>query len=133
MTGRSRHGMHVVRDDLAPLPQPITGHVSPAGERDSVSLHLQSVVLAVAGRLSAHTAGRLRMFLSMFTVDGGPGELVLDLSGVSDADDDGMAPIFEAESVLSLRSATLRLTAVPAQVTRFLDGPRRDRNPDQEN
>jgi hypothetical protein len=40
-----------------------------------------------------------------------------------------MAPIVEAEEVLSLRSATLRLATVSAAVTRFLDAPRRDRMP----
>lgn len=124
MTGRSRHGMYVVRDGRAPMP--LATHFPVPGERGSVSVHLQSVVLAIAGRLNGRTAARLRMFLSMFTVDGGPRELVLDLSDVSRVDDDGMAPIFEAEEVLALRSATLRLVSVSAEVARFLDGPRRD-------
>src|SRR5689334_19603493 len=117
MTGRSRHGLHVVRDNVASM----ASHLPIPDQRGSVSLHLQSVVLAVAGRLNATTAGRLRMFLAMFTVDGGPRELVLDLSDVSSVDDDGMAPIFEAEEVLSLRSATLRLVCMSAPVARFLD------------
>lgn len=124
MIGRSRHGLHVVRDGEAPIAEPM-----PPGpvERRSVSLHLSSVALAVAGRLDANTAARLRMFLSVFTVDGGPMELVLDLSDVSDVDADGMAPIFEAADVLSLRTASLRLTSLSLAVAHFLDGARHDR------
>jgi anti-anti-sigma regulatory factor len=85
------------------------------------------VVLAIAGTLNADTAGRLRMFLSMFTVDGGPRELLLDLSDVVAADEDGMAPIFEADELLLPRRASLRLTAVSAAVTHFLDDVRCDR------
>jgi anti-anti-sigma factor len=124
MTGRSRHGLHLVSDKVAFL----AGHAPSAlpgpGDQSSVSLHLQCVVLALAGRLNAHTAGRLRMFLSMFTVDGGPGELVLDLSDVVAVDSDGMAPIFEAEEVLALRAASLRLAPVSAAVADFLGDAR---------
>lgn len=113
MTGRTGRGLHVVRDGGAP-PDPEPG--APA----SASVQLQSVVLAVAGMLTADTAGRLRMFLSVFTVDGGPRELVLDLSAVSAVDGDGMAPIVEAAELLSLRAASLRLASVSPEVARFL-------------
>ena len=125
MTGRTRHGLHVVRDDGAPSGEP-TG--SEPGAHESASVHLQSVVLTVAGTLTADTAGRLRMFLSMSTVDGGPVELVLDLSGVSTVDGDGMAPIVEAAEVLSLRAASLRRTSMSPAVADFLDR-RGDRTP----
>src|SRR6476646_8418657 len=111
MAGRPRHGLHLVGDGGAASekpPGPEPGHLEHA------SVRLQSVVLAVAGRLNADTAGRLRMFLSMFTVEGGPRELVLDLSGVSSVDFEGMAPIEEADDLLSLRAASLRLVCVPA-------------------
>jgi anti-anti-sigma factor len=118
MTTRSRHGLHAVRDGDAPRVD-----VTDPAPRDhgSVRVDLQSVVLAVAGRLTADTAGRLRMFLSMFTVDGGPRELVLDLSDVSAVDGDGMAPIAEAAEVLGLRGASLRLTSVSTAVAHVLD------------
>jgi anti-anti-sigma factor len=118
MTGRSRHGLHVVTEGAATTPEP---------PESDLSLHLSSVVLAVAGRLTTTTAGHLRMSLSMFTVDGGPRKLVLDLSDVSAVDGDGLTPIFEAEEVLSLRGASLRLVSVPPAVAGFLDDARRDR------
>jgi anti-anti-sigma factor len=85
------------------------------------------VVLAIAGTLNADTAGRLRMYLSMFTVDGGPRELLLDLADVVAVDEDGMALILEAGELLGLREASLRLTAVSEAVTRYLDGVRDSR------
>ncbi len=121
MTGRSRHGMHVVKVGAAPVAGPVTADPPRRGKRASVSLHLSTVVLAVAGRLTADTAGRLRMFLSMFTVDGGPQELVLDLLDVSAVDGDGMAPILEAAEALNLRAASLRLTSASPEVAQFLD------------
>jgi hypothetical protein len=72
MTGRSRHGLHVVRDGVAPTAEPLPPVDPTARSRVFLSLHQQSVVLAIAGTLNADTAGRLRMFLSMFTVEGGP-------------------------------------------------------------
>lgn len=127
MTGRSRHGLHLVRDGEDPIAEPMPPGPPGSVERRSVSLHLSSVALAVAGRLDANTAARLRMFLSVFTVDGGPMELVLDLSDISVVDADGMAPIFEAAEVLSLRTASLRLTSLSLAVAHFLDGARHDR------
>jgi anti-anti-sigma factor len=118
MTGRSRHGLHLVRDGGAASGEPAGPE---PGDHEAATVHVQSVVLAVAGRLTADTAGRLRMFLSVFTVDGGPRELVLDLSDVSAVDRDGVAPIVEAAELLSLRAASLRLTSVPAAVAHFLD------------
>ncbi|MGK5115588.1 STAS domain-containing protein [Geodermatophilus sp. CPCC 205506] len=85
-----------------------------------LSLHQRTVVLGVGGRLDADTAGRLRLFLSMFTVDGGPAELVLDLSGVRAVDEDGMEPIHEADEVMRLRQATLRLADPSSAVAHFL-------------
>jgi anti-anti-sigma factor len=118
MTGRSRHGLHLVRDGGAASGEPAGPE---PGDHEAATVHVQSVVLAVAGRLTADTAGRLRMFLSVFTVDGGPRELVLDLSDVTAVDCDGMAPIVEAAEVLGLRAASLRLTSVPAAVAHVLD------------
>jgi anti-anti-sigma factor len=127
MTRRSRHGMHVVRDVDARG----AGKISPASPIVPaplfLNLHQQSVMLAVAGKLNAETAGRLRMYLSMFTVDGGPEELVLDLSDVFAVDADGMAPIVEAEEEMCLRTASVRLVSLSAAVTRYLDDVRRDR------
>lgn len=123
MSGRSRHGLYAVRNGGAPSGEPARTR---RGSHQSTSVHLRSVMLAVAGVLTADTAGRLRMFLSVFTVDGGPEELVLDLSDVSAVDGDGMAPIVEAADLLSLRAASLRLTSVSAPVAHFLD-TRRDR------
>jgi anti-anti-sigma regulatory factor len=79
------------------------------------------VVLAIGGGLTADTAGWLRMFLSMFTVAGGPQELVLDLSDVLAVDEDGMAPVFETDVAMRLRCAPLRLVSGSASVAHFLD------------
>jgi anti-anti-sigma regulatory factor len=124
MTRRSRHGLHVVRDGVAPAPAQIGPGLLEARVAPSLALHQQSVVLAVGGRLNADTAGRLRMFLSMFTIDGGPGELVLDLSDVDAVDEDGMAPIHEADESMRLRLASLRVASMSAAVAHYLDDGR---------
>lgn len=121
MAGRPRHGLHAVGDgdrSAAATPPPT---VPDARARLFLRLDQRSVVLAVAGRLNADTAGRLRMHLAMFTGWGGPRELVLDLSGVLAADEDGMAPVFEADEAMRSRSGSVRLTSVPAAVAPFLD------------
>jgi anti-anti-sigma regulatory factor len=124
MTGRARHGLHLVREgDAQGAPQTTSALPDSPGRR-FLSLRQQSVVLAIGGRMNADTAGRLRMFLSMFTVDSGPGELVLDLSGVFAVDEDGMAPVFEADEMMRLRMASLRLAPVSASVAQFLDDVR---------
>jgi anti-anti-sigma regulatory factor len=79
MTGRSRHGLHVVRESVV---------------RESAAPELMT---------------------------SGP---VLDLSDVCAVDGDGMAPILEAEEVLSLRAASLRLASVSAAVAQSLDDAR---------
>ncbi len=63
----------------------------------------------------------------MFTVDAGPRELLLDLSDVVAVDEDGLAPVFEADELMGLRTASLRLTSVSAAVTHYLDGVRGNR------
>jgi len=120
MTGRARHGLHVVRDGEPPAADPIVPAL-PDALRPFLSLSQQSAELAIGGRLDADTAGRLRIFLSMFTVDGGPEELLLDLSGAFAVDEEGMAPIFEADVAMRLRQASLRLAPVSPSVAQFLD------------
>jgi anti-anti-sigma regulatory factor len=127
MSGRSRHGLHVVRDGDAPAAEKTTPPLPFPGGRPLVTLRQQSVVLSIAGTLNADTAGRLRMFLSMFTVEGGPRELLLDLSEVVAVDEDGLAPVLEADELLGLRRASLRLASVSAAVSHFLDGVRGER------
>ena len=63
----------------------------------------------------------------MFTVDGGPEDLLLDLSGAFAADEEGMAPSFEAEVAMRLRRASLRLAPVSPSVALFLDQVRAGR------
>jgi anti-anti-sigma regulatory factor len=121
MTGRARHGLHLVRDGEPPAAEPIVPARPDALPHPFLSLSQQSAELAIGGRLDADTAGRLRTFLSMFTVDGGPEELLLDLSGAFAVDDEGMAPIFEADVAMRLRRASLRLTPVSPSVALFLD------------
>lgn len=127
MAARSRHGLHVVKDGNAPTAARLIPIQPNAPGHLFLSLDQQSVVLAIAGRLNAHTAGRLRTYLSMFTVEDGAQELVLDLSDVLSVDEDGMAPIFEADATMSLRTASLRLTSVSPPVSSFLDNARCDR------
>jgi anti-anti-sigma factor len=119
MTGRPRHGLHVVRDGDPPRSDTVAPlHRDTA--RPVLTLTQETVVLALRGQLNADTAGRLRMFLAMFTVDGGPQELVLDLGGVHLVDEAGMGPIHEAREALRLRSAALRLVAPSAAVSHLL-------------
>ena len=120
MTGRSRRGLHVVRDGDPPGGNAGAPVHREAGRRPSLTVSQETVVLALAGHLNADTAGRLRMFLNMFTVDGGPQELVLDLGGVHLVDEAGMEPIYEADEALHLRSAVLRLVAPSAAVSHLL-------------
>jgi anti-anti-sigma factor len=120
MARRSRHGLHVVPDGGTPAEPDLTPLLPPPGGPLRLDVGLHSVVLGVGGRLDADTAGRLRLFLSVFTVDGGPRELVLDLSGVDALDQDGMAPIQEADEAMSLRQASLRLVAPSPAVAHFL-------------
>jgi anti-anti-sigma regulatory factor len=127
MSGRSRHGLHVVRDGDAPAAVESAPVLRRPGGRQFVTFQQRSVVLAIGGTLNADTAGRLRMFLSMFTADGGPQELLLDLSEVVAVDEEGMAPVVEADELLGLRTASLRLTSVSAVVTHYLEDVRRDR------
>ncbi|MCU1617046.1 MAG: hypothetical protein JWO98_4586 [Frankiales bacterium] len=126
MSGRSRHGLHVVREGLTPLEKPILPLLPSVHRPLTLGLRQQSVALGIAGTLNADTAGRLRMFLSMFTIDGGPRELVLDLSDVRTVDEDGMAPIFEADEAMCSRTASMRLSSVSAAVSRYLVDVRRD-------
>ena len=121
MTGRARHGLHLVRDGEPPAAEPIVPARPDALRHPFLSLSQQSAELAIGGRLDADTAGRLRTFLSTFTVDGGPEELLLDLSGAFAVDEEGMAPIFEAEVAMRLRRASLRLAPVSPSVAQFLD------------
>ena len=120
MTGRPRHGLHVVRDVDPPGTDTVAPLQRDAARRPVLILTQETVVLALRGQLNADTAGRLRMFLAMFTVDGGPRELVLDLGGVHLVDEAGMVPIHEAGEALRLRSAALRLVAPSAAVAHLL-------------
>jgi anti-anti-sigma regulatory factor len=124
MTEKSRHGLHVVKDGAAPLVAGITRALPPPRGRATLSLSQQSAVLRVGGSLNADTSGRLRIFLSMFTVEHGPEELFLDLSEVYAVDEDGMAPIHEAEESMRLRSASLWLASMSAAVAHYLDDAR---------
>jgi anti-anti-sigma regulatory factor len=124
MAGRSRHGLHVVEEGRPPGgPSPVR-FTEDGGKRPFLSLHQQSVVLRIGGLLNADTAGRLRLFLSMFTVDGGPAEVVLDLAAVHAVDEDGMAPIYEADESMGLRRASLRLASVSPAVAHHLGDAR---------
>jgi anti-anti-sigma factor len=120
MTGRPRHGLHLVRNGDPPAPDTVAAPHPEAPRRPTLTLTQETVVLALRGQLNADTAGRLRMFLSMFTMDGGPQELVLDLRGVHLVDEAGMAPIHEADEAQRMRSATLRLVAPSPAVSHLL-------------
>ena len=124
MAGRSRHGLRVVREGVPPAAPSPARRPQDGREQLFLSLHQQSVVLRIGGLLNADTAGRLRMFLSMFTVDGGPAELVLDLVAVHAVDEEGMAPIHEADEAMRLRMASLRLASVSVAVTHYLGDAR---------
>jgi anti-anti-sigma regulatory factor len=130
MRNRPRHGLHLVPRN-AVLPQVEssdgTARVLAPARRAFVSLSQESVVVAVGGRLNADTAGRLRLFLTMFTLDGGPRELVVDLAGAYTVDDAGMSPIWEADEAMRLRAGALWLAHPSPAVTHYLEDGRHDR------
>ncbi|MEU2348532.1 STAS domain-containing protein [Modestobacter sp. NPDC049651] len=108
--------MHVVQAGAAPMAESV-----PVDTRRLVlSLHQRSVVLTIGGMLNADTAGRVGMFLSMFTGAGGPEQLVLDLSAVITVDAAGMAPIHDADASMRSRQGDLRLASVSSAVARHL-------------
>jgi anti-anti-sigma factor len=115
----------VVRDGDSPGGDTVAPLHRDGVRRASITLFQETVVLAVTGQLNADTAGRLRMFLTMFTVDGGPRELVLDLAGIHAVDEAGMGPIHEADEAMRLRSASLRLVSLSPAVTHLLQDLRR--------
>lgn len=115
MAERSRHGLRVVSDGDEPDPPPITVFPEDPG-RALLELRQESVVLRVTGRLNADTSGRLRMFLAMFTVAGGPRKIVLDLSDVDAIDAAGMGPIYEADAAMSLREGSLQVISASGVV-----------------
>ena len=64
MPGRSRHGLHVVKDGDEPAPGSITPVLLDARGCASLSLQQRSVVLDIGGLLNADTAGRPRGLLT---------------------------------------------------------------------
>lgn len=120
MSGRSRHCLNVAQENLAPVDEPILAPLRSVHRPLSPGLIRKSAALCIAGSLHAGTAGRLQMFLPMFTADGGPRELLPDLSDVFAVDEDAMAPIVEADEAMCARKASIRPSSMTAAVARHL-------------
>lgn len=76
-------------------------------------------VVALSGRLDVHAAADVRLELAE-AVDGGEGELVLDLAALDSVDATGLGVLVSAHRRAQRAGRTLVLEDVPAQVERLL-------------
>lgn len=83
-------------------------------------------LLAMAGRLDVHAAADARLALEA-AVDGGEGDLVLDLAAVEALDATGLGVLLGAHRRAGRRGRTLVLRDVPPPVGRLLQRTRLDR------
>jgi anti-anti-sigma factor len=82
--------------------------------------------LALSGRLDVHAAPDVRIALAA-AVDGGEGELVLDLGALEAVDATGLGVLVSAHRRAQRVGRTLVLEDVPEQVNRLLLVTRLDR------
>lgn len=82
--------------------------------------------LALSGRLDVHAAPDARLALAA-AVDGGEGELVIDLGGLEAVDATGLGVLVSAHRRAQRVGRTLVLADVPEQVGRLLLVTRLDR------
>lgn len=80
--------------------------------QSAVSQHPHAAVVTLSGELDAHTAARLRTLLAEQLL-AGPGNLVLDMSGLSFIDSAGLASLIAADK--GTRRAGMRLVLAAPQ------------------
>ena len=83
-------------------------------------------VVALSGRLDVHAAADLRLALAA-AVDGGDGDLVVDLAAVEGVDPTGLGVLVGAHRRAQRAGRTLVLSDVPPVVGRMLFVTRLDR------
>ncbi|MCE0539656.1 hypothetical protein LWF15_29570 [Kineosporia rhizophila] len=76
--------------------------------------------MSFSGDLRASGVPVMRLHLLSLACEDGPGEIVVDLSGVTWLDRDGIEPLIEARRLQVLRGAVLRLGEISAVADRFL-------------
>ena len=85
----------------------------------AVTQHRYATVVTLSGGLDAHTAGRLRSLLARQLL-AGPGNLVIDLSGLSFIDSAGLAVLIAADKGMRRAGTQLVLAAPQAPVDKVL-------------
>ena len=81
-----------------------------------VAQHPHAVVVSLTGELDGHHAGRLRTLLAEQLL-GGPGSLVLDLTGLSFIDSSGLAALIATDKG-TRRAGTALVLAAPQPAVR---------------
>ncbi|GAA3601451.1 hypothetical protein GCM10022223_16440 [Kineosporia mesophila] len=79
-----------------------------------------SVTVSFSGDLRAAGVPVMRLHLLSLACEDGPEEIVVDLSGVTWLDRDGVEPLVEAHRLQTFRGAALRLTQISSPAARFL-------------
>ena len=85
----------------------------------AVTQRQYATVVALSGELDAHTAGRLRTLMAEQLL-AGPGNLVIDLSGLSFIDSAGLAVLIAADKGMRRAGTHLVLAAPRAPVDKVL-------------
>ena len=91
-----------------------------------VRRELGDLVVHVEGRLDVHTVADARRALQQ-AVDGGSGDLVIDLAGVEVADASGLGVLVGAHRRAGRAGRRVVLRDVPPQLTRLLAATRLNR------
>lgn len=84
-----------------------------------LSQHPYAAVVALTGELDAHTVGRLRSLLAEHLL-AGPGNLVIDLSGLTFIDSAGLAVLIAADKGVRRAGTRMVLAAPRAPVSKVL-------------
>ena len=84
-----------------------------------LSQHPHAAVVALTGELDAHTVGRLRSLLAEQLL-AGPGNLVIDLSGLTFIDSAGLAALIAADKGVRRAGTRMVLAAPGAPVSKVL-------------
>lgn len=84
-----------------------------------MSLHPHAVVVTLTGELDADTARRFRSLVAEHLL-AGPGNMVLDLAGLSFVDSAGLAAMISADKGLRRAGMRLVLAAPPTPVRKIM-------------
>ena len=100
-----------------PLIGPGAGHTERV--ESLLSQHPNAAVVALSGELDAHTVGRLRALLAEQLL-AGPGNLVIDLSGLTFIDSAGLAVLIATDKGLRRAGTRMVLSGPRAPVSKVL-------------